>query len=65
MKKVALIAGAVVIGLATYFMSAQSAEAECTGARCPPKKCSFDISCGIGCFCYKGQYELYGVCVSE
>jgi hypothetical protein len=46
-------------------MSAQSAEAECTGARCPPKKCSFDISCGIGCFCYKGQYELYGVCVSE
>ena len=32
---------------------------------CPPKKCMFDTECGVGCFCYKGEYELYGVCVTK
>lgn len=32
---------------------------------CPPKHCSFDLDCGIGCFCYKGEYELNGVCVTD
>ena len=25
--------------------------------------CSFDIECGIGGFCYKEGYNLYGVCL--
>ena len=32
---------------------------------CPPKKCSFDVECGPGCYCHKGKSEITGVCVSE
>lgn len=34
---------------------------------CPPRRCSFDLDCGLGCWCYRGeeQIELQGVCVSK
>jgi hypothetical protein len=32
---------------------------------CPPKRCSFDVECGVGCFCYKGEYQIYGRCVTQ
>lgn len=35
--------------------------AECT--RCAPTECYYDISCGFGCWCYKGQWEFQGRCV--
>ncbi len=35
---------------------------------CPPKRCSFDLDCGLGCFCYKGSgpYDKFdGRCVPK
>ena len=32
---------------------------------CPPKRCTFSIECDVGCFCWKGEYEINGVCVTE
>ena len=32
---------------------------------CPPKACRFDVECGVMCWCYKGEYQIKGVCVSE
>ena len=32
---------------------------------CTPKSCNYDASCDIGCWCYKGQYEIQGVCVTK
>lgn len=39
-------------------------EAKC--ANCDPKSCYYDLSCGIGCWCYKANdYDLKGVCVPK
>jgi hypothetical protein len=57
MKKLIVIIAFMV--LAGFYVS----KAYCWN--CAPKRCMFDTSCGIGCWCYKGAYDLYGVCVTE
>lgn len=32
---------------------------------CRPRKCWNDLECELGCWCYKGDYQLTGVCVSD
>lgn len=54
----------IALGFVTLlFVGIEAKEAFCWN--CPPRVCYYDLDCGIGCWCYKGRYELTGVCVTK
>jgi len=57
-----------VMGLILATMGLFWAVGEKTGycfMQCQPRQCWNDMRCGLGCWCYKGQYDFKGVCVKK
>ena len=61
MKKKSLIVVFILMILILNFIFINSSECW----NCSPKKCYFNLDCGIGCLCFKGRGHLQGNCISK